>query len=201
MAGRRRQGDGSAGRQTPSRQQALARFEVEAKRPHIAVFGGGDLETNAFADRATIVGRNIFLDDDRIGVGRQRRARKDPCAFSGRNRRARRVAGRDPPHDGQHAIGVCKVGRSDCVPIHRRNSLRRVGTARMNLFGQGAAGRVVDRHPFRRGRGKGGADSRLRLGHRNHPAASSNTPDLPPDLWASRRSVMRMPRSIALHIS
>jgi len=93
-----------------------------------------------------------FLNDDRVGAGRHDTAGKNPRCFAGPDLGCERPTGRDFTDYAQVDWGGHDVRRARRIAIHCRQVGRRLGPQRLEIGGEHAAERIIERDSFRRER-------------------------------------------------
>ena len=142
----------------------------------------------------------VLLDQDGVGRVRHRGAGEDADRLAGAKLAAvaaarRRLAGHLEPgaDDG--------VRRAHRVAVHRRGGEGGLVAGGDGVRRQHPPGSLGQWDFLGADRFDQPEDARQRVGDGEQHQSASYSPDLPPALWVTRMSVMRMARSAALHMS
>jgi hypothetical protein len=191
----RRQQGGLATGEAARRGQAVAFSEIHACGADIGPGGGGlgDLDGVTLAP-------GVFLDQDGVGAVGHRGAGKDADRLALADGAAMAAAGRRLTGDGEPGAGEGVRG-ADRVAVHGRGGEGRLVAGGERVGGQNPAGGVGQRDFLGAGGIDQSEDAGEGVGDWEQHYSASNAPDLPPALWVTRMSVIRMARSTALHMS
>ncbi len=140
--------------------------------------------------------RGIFLEHHAIGAIWDQAARVEADGFAGLEAAGERVACGGFADDAER---LAEIGGAQRKSVHGREIMRGLVEAGLQGGGEHAAIALAQRDDFAVGGAERRENTGAGVGDGDHGAVKS--PDLPPDLWVTRRSSMRMARSAALTMS